>query len=223
LGRNGSYLVFRKLAQDVAGLRRYLRAHSRGEGEAEILGAKLVGRWADGTPLALSDVPDPQLSTATDFGYAELDPHGLRCPLGAHVRRANPRDALTRDAVASMRIVNRHRLLRRGVLYGPRLADGTVEDDGIDRGLLFLCINADIERQFEFVQQTWINNAKFGGLYDSPDPIAGSGGGVMTIPQPQLRRRLTGMPRFVRMLGGGYFFLPSRSALRYLAAELKIP
>ena len=87
---------------------------------------------------------------------------------------------------------------------------------------MFMCINANIERQFEFVQQTWINNPSFNGLYDERDPIFGNSGsqttGTMTIPRDPVRRSLSGLGGFVTVRGGAYFFLPSIKALRYLAA-----
>ena len=173
LGRNGTYLVFRKLAQDVAGFRRFLRDNSSGPDDMAHLGAKLMGRWAGGAPLALADHDDPALAHANDFGYAKEDPYGLRCPMGAHMRRTNPRDLLVGSPEESQKVVNRHRIVRRGVIYGDRLPPDQYEDDGTPRGLLFLCINADIERQFEFIQQTWANSPKFGGLYTDSDPITG--------------------------------------------------
>ena len=94
-------------------------------------------------------------------------------------------------------------------------------NDKQERGLMFMCINANIERQFEFVQQTWINNPSFNGLYDERDPIFGNSGsqatGSMTIPRQPVRRRLTGLGGFVTVRGGAYFFLPSIKALHYLA------
>ena len=224
LGRNGSFLVFRKLAQDVAAFRRFLRDNSPDdEHERAALGAKLVGRWPGGAPLALCPGrDDPDFKQANDFGYADLDPHGFRCPMGAHVRRSNPRDALIGGKDESLRSVNRHRILRRGVVYGDPLPQGVFEDDGRERGILFVCVNADIERQFEFIQQTWINSPKFGGAYTDPDPITGPGPddgapATFTIPGEPSRRRLRGLARFVTVRGGGYFFLPSVRALRFLA------
>ena len=230
LGRNGSYLVCRKLAQDVAAFRRFLRDNTPGGTAAgmEHLAAKLMGRWPGGAPLALSPAADdPALASANDFGYAAEDPNGLLCPMGAHLRRCNPRDQLIGTAAESQAVTNRHRLIRRGVSYGPRLAEGAFEDDGQARGLLFLAINANIERQFEFVQQTWANSPKFGGAYTDSDPIIGTnfdpgdpgdeGPWTMTIPGLPVRRRIAAVPRCVTTVGGGYFFLPSVAALRYLA------
>ena len=231
LGRNGTYLVFRKLEQDVAGFRRYLTENSADPAQRELLGAKLVGRWPSGAPLTLApDRDDPRLADApqnNNFGYADMDLDGYGCPAGAHIRRANPRDSLGSDPQASMRGVSRHRILRRGALYGDPLPDGVLEDDGKSRGILFFCINTDISRQFEFVQQMWIDNPKFAGLYSDRDPLIGSnrdasipegrGPWRVTIPQQPVRRRLADLPRFVSVKGGAYFFLPSISALCFLA------
>ena len=96
--------------------------------------------------------------------------------------------------------------------------------DTRDRGLMFMCINANIERQFEFVQQTWINNPSFNGLYDERDPIFGKSGaaptGSMTIPRRPVRRMLQGLGGFVTVRGGAYFFMPGIKALHYLASML---
>jgi hypothetical protein len=96
------------------------------------------------------------------------------CPIGAHIRRANPRDSLGAGGAAAEASANRHRLVRRGRSYGPPLPPGEVNDDEVERGLMFVCLNADIERQFEFVQQNWINNPAFGGLYAERDPLVGA-------------------------------------------------
>jgi Dyp-type peroxidase family len=232
LGRNGTYLVARQLRQDVAGFWRYLQSVTRNpdgspDAAAQIhLGARLVGRWPGGAPLVLSpDRDDPALSSATDFEYHSSDPDGLRCPIGAHVRRTNPRDSLDPDpgSQKSIDIGNRHRLLRRGREYGPiattdQLASGV--DDGIERGLHFLCLSANIARQFEFIQHTWVNSAKFSGLYEDPDPLVAGrreGADCFTIPGHPVRTRLTGLPQFVTTRGGAYFFLPGLKAIRYLA------
>ena len=169
---------------------------------------------------------DPSLAKANDFGYFNEDPDGLRCPIGAHIRRANPRDSLDPDpgSRASVAINKRHRILRRGRGYGPRI---TVEealrgDEEPDepRGLHFLCLNANIARQFEFIQHTWVNDPKFAGLYDDPDPLVGARSGNrgdVTIQGRPVRTRLQGMPEFTSVRGGAYFFLPGIRALRYLA------
>ena len=234
LGRNGSYLVFRQLEQDVAGFWRFLDERTRHHGvsrpdEMDKLGAKFVGRWRSGTPLV--DAPerdtwtDPHAhNTANNFDYSN-DPHGFACPIGAHIRRSNPRDSLGPDHDTALMTANRHRILRRGRSYGHRLGTDLnpmpVVDDGKERGLHFICFNTDLQRQFEFVQQTWINNPQFGGLYDEVDPLIGdqvSCSGMFTVQADPLRTRYKSLCRFVTMRGGAYAFLPGIRALRWLAA-----
>ena len=224
-GRNGSYLVMRQLEQDVAGFWQYLDASTRGPKGSnararEHLAAKIVGRWPSGAPLILSpDADDPALQDANDFAY-DADRDGLRCPVGSHMRRANPRDGFKSDSPSqSLTRSNRHRVLRRGRPYGPRIDDVLVADGRL-RGLIFICLNSDIERQFEFIHQTWLNNVSFGGLTNEVDPLLGrqSGRALFTIPRLPLRKRLKNVPRFVTTRGGAYFFLPGIRALRYLAA-----
>ncbi|TVR54747.1 MAG: peroxidase [Gemmatimonadales bacterium] len=195
LGRHGSYLVYRKLAQDVAGFWRFMvreadrRGGGRGPSPALRIASLCVGRWPGGAPLELAPhADDPSLADADDFGYAE-DPEGLRCPLGAHVRRTHPRDLIhPYGPEASLRMSRAHRLLRRGRIYGRPLFDPgrlldpshevgrllrELEDDEEPRGLHFLSVEAGIASQFEFVQQAWCNNPRFNGLRDNPDPLIG--------------------------------------------------
>ncbi len=140
------------------------------------------------------------------------DPHGLKCPLGAHVRRMNPRDSVVIGAVRL------HRMIRRGTKYGPPLPPGVLEDDGVDRGLLFAFVGAHLDRQFEFVQREWINDGKFIGAPAEKDPLVGSNDGrEFTIPKRPIRRHLKGLPAFVVNRGGEYCFLPGLRALRWLA------
>ena len=229
LGRNGTYLVFRQLDQDVPGFWRNLLARAGGNrSEAVRLAAKCVGRWPSGAPLVRSPTrDDPSQGDVNDFGYANEDPKGTACPFGAHIRRSNPRDALPATQEESLELARRHALVRRGRSYGEPLAPFTSEAVPKERGLLFICVNANIGRQFEFVQQTWINNPKFAGLYDERDPLLGDheqAGGTFTIPAAPFRERLRDLPRFTRVRGGAYFFLPSLRALRLLvSAERKTP
>jgi Dyp-type peroxidase family len=232
LGRNGAYLVARQLRQDVRGFWRWADAETRAaDGTADpaalaLLASKMVGRWPSGAPLLLApERDDPALSGANDFAYHEVDPNGWRCPVGAHVRRANPRDSLEPrpGTERSIAVGKRHRLVRRGREYGPPVAPGTLldeADDGVDRGLHFICLCGNIARQFEFVQSTWVMSPKFAGLHADDDPLLGSraGGGEFRVQGRPLRRRLLGLPRFVTVRGGGYFFLPGLRALRYVAA-----
>jgi len=228
VGRNGTYLVFRQLEQDVRGFWRFLDGVTGDPAARDRLGAKMVGRWKSGAPLALSpDRDDPNLAERNDFGYFHEDPDGARCPIGAHIRRTNPRDSLDPGPGTdkSLAINRRHRILRRGREYGPGLTAEQALTESLAseeaRGLHFICVNANIARQFEFVQDTWLNNPKFAGLYDDSDPLVGQSepyGGTFTIPSQTVRARVNGMPRFVRVRGGAYFFLPGLSALRRLAS-----
>jgi deferrochelatase/peroxidase EfeB len=123
-----------------------------------------------------------------------------------------------------VQVNDRHRLIRRGRQYGPPPGTGDAGDGAepdSERGLHFICLNADLSRQFEFVQHTWLNNPAFAGLQHSPDPIAAyhppDGGGVFPAPADPVRHRLLELPRFVRVRGGGYFFLPGVRALHHVA------
>ncbi|MGW2254535.1 Dyp-type peroxidase [Kitasatospora sp. NPDC001660] len=217
LGRNGSYAVFRKLHQNVAEFRRYLKDNSTGAQDEELIAAKIMGRWRSGAPLALAPHhDDPALGAdphrRNTFLYAQDDPTGFITPGGCHIRRANPRDA----SVAGQ--VRLHRMIRRGAVYGPALPEEALEDDGVDRGLMFAFIGAHLGRQFEFVQSEWMNDGVFFGAGNTRDPVVGSADGetCYTIPRRPLRRRLSPLPRFVVTRGGEYCFLPSLSALRWL-------
>ena len=176
----------------------------------------MVGRWPSGAPLSLApDKDDPELGADPQrnnaFMYGD-DPQGLKCPAGSHVRRMNPRDAVV---IGATRI---HRMIRRGTTYGPPLAPGVLEDDGADRGLLFAFVGAHLNRQFEFVQNEWINNGRFIGAPAEKDPIVGANDdGQFTIPRQPIRRRLEGLPAFVVNRGGEYCFMPGLRALRWLA------
>lgn len=222
LGRNGSYVAFRKLYQDVAAFRRYLAAHSTSAEQEEWMAAKMVGRWRSGAPLALSaEHDDSELGADpkrnNDFLYYDDDPNGFKCPPGSHIRRMNPRDAFKHEAVQ----VNRHRLIRRGMSYGPLLPEGVIEDDGVDRGIIFIFVGASLERQFEFVESEWVNQGIFIGATNEKDPLNGGneGTGVLTIPRQPIRQRLVGLPQFVTTRGGEYLFLPGLRALHWLAEE----
>ncbi len=234
LGRNGSFLVLRQLEQNVEGFDQFTRLKAAETQnyiglsnvipepiDADWIAAKMMGRRRDGSPLIDLSVPQHQARTGVlakspnDFTFEDDDPQGLQCPLGAHIRRANPRPNAD-DGGVKQQVVNRHRLLRRGRAYDrPEGTDGPRE-----RGLLFVCLCSDIERQFEFVQQTWIASPSFKGLTHEHDPILGSGrhGGpsVFTIPTSAGAVKLQAMKSYVKVRGGGYFFLPSRSALAYL-------
>jgi Dyp-type peroxidase family len=242
LGMNGSYLVFRQLHQDVYAFWNYLAATAPGKFPGDTtqacvaLASKMVGRWPSGAPLVKTPHGDnPDFATDNDFMYVRSrDADGLKCPIGAHVRRSNPRDALDPQpgSERSIEVGKRHRILRRGRTYGTPAVDsmqpGEIigrDDDQQERGLHFLCFNTHLNRQFEFMQHTWVNNPKFDGLYEDDDPLIGDRGdtaqkpaGTFTVQQEPVRQRVTGMPRFVRVIGGGYFFMPGISAVRYIAS-----
>ncbi|WP_027862758.1 Dyp-type peroxidase [Marmoricola sp. URHB0036] len=234
-GRNGSYLVLRTLVQDVAGFWRYVdRATRRPDGSPDpeartALAARMVGRWPSGAPLTLSpEVDRSELAEQNDFGYDADDRDGMRCPVGAHVRRTNPRDSLPPKpgTEASTDVGKRHRLLRRGRPFGPPIAPDAALDEGsaqpADRGLHFLALCSDIARQFEFISHTWAMNPAFAGLLDDADPLLGghsSRGTSFTVQGVPVRRRHQGVPAFVTPRGGAYFFLPGGRALRHLAGS----
>lgn len=216
--------------------------------------SKAVGRWPNGEPLVIAkEKPsDPDKESNVDsFLYmapsgpsGDSDVHGNRCPFGSHIRRTNPRDWLLGNNTAeSLRLSALHRIIRRGRPYGPQLPEpgDSKDEQSIDslikealsdkkdqkpQGLCFICFNANIGRQFEFVQQQWINNAQFGVLRADADPVMGVqqtegeglGGGnpAFTIQKEPLRQRFLGLTDFVRVVGSGYFFMPPISAVRYL-------
>jgi Dyp-type peroxidase family len=216
VARNGSYMAYRRLEEHVGEFRDFLRQHGDTPEERELIAAKLMGRWRSGAPLVLSpDKDDPTLGADmqrnNDFNYKELDPHGYAVPLGAHVRRMNPR-----DTAANM---NRRRMIRRGATYGPYLPDGAA-DDGADRGIAAFVICGSLIRQFEFAQNVWVNDRNFHELGNERDPIIGNQDGTLEfkIPKRPIRKKIVGLPAFTTVRGGGYFFLPGLRALSYLAS-----
>jgi deferrochelatase/peroxidase EfeB len=253
LGRNGTYLVMRQLEQDVRKFWQFLSQQAGGNlAEAGQLGAKMVGRTQVGDPLLpIQEQPIPGMDSGSvkqnQFTY-QSDPAGAHCPFGAHIRRANPRNsdfpegrlsALRKlmimlgfgpkgfydDLTSSVRF---HRILRRGREYGselsPEQALQPAPPNEPTRGLHFVCLNANILRQFEFLQNAWIASTKFSGLTGESDPLLGNREPIpgcpvtadFTMPKgDSLRHRVSGLPQFVIVRGGAYFFLPSLRALRY--------
>jgi len=218
LGRNGTYVVFRKLHQRVAEFRQFLKSHADGPDAEELMAAKLMGRWRSGAPLALCPFhDDPTVGKDpirnNDFLFQADDPLGFKTPCGSHIRRTNPRDA----QIAGVARI--HRMIRRGTAYGPLLPEGVLEDDGADRGLMFAFVGAHLGRQFEFVQSEWINDGIFFGGGNDKDPIVGSNGDQcsFTVPRKPVRKRLHGIPHFVITRGGEYCFMPGLRALRWLS------
>jgi Dyp-type peroxidase family len=221
LGRNGTYVGFRKYQSRVGAFNRFLRASGSTGAERELVAAKLVGRWRSGAPLTLApDVDNPALGADpqrnNDFNYAN-DPRGRQVPFGSHIRRMNPRDTqLTR-----LTDVNIHRLIRRGTTYGRPYDPNALseEDDEVPRGAIFLFISARAMTTIEFLQQEWINDGNFIGIGGERDPIIGrqEEEAAFTIPKDPVRRRLHGIETFNVLRGGEYFFMPSISALNWLA------
>ena len=258
VGRNGAYLIFRHLEQDVRGFWQFLDGQAKAEPEVRRkLAEAMVGRTMDGVPLVPQTShpirgvgPDPDEVRLNQFTY-EADGGGTRCPIGAHIRRSNPRNAdlppgargffsrlkrtlgfgrrgVRDDLVASTRF---HRLLRRGREYGrglsPEESIRAGGPDGEERGLYFICLSASIARQFEFVQNAWVAGSKFDGLTEESDPLLGNRlpgpgcpftDGFSLAREGGVRQRLKGLPQFVTVRGGAYFFLPGLRALRYLAS-----
>lgn len=175
----------------------------------------------DATPVQSGDRTEKfgkPIQPDNDFLFGTEDPQGTRCPYGAHIRRANPRDSLSPGSMEQVEITNRHRILRIG--------RGFSAHDDRNSGLMFMCLNGDLERQFEFIQQTWMGSTKFHGLNVETDPIAVTGqvgNNGFTIPVRTGPVALEPMPRFVTLRGGGYFFVPGRQLIRYLASETACP
>ncbi len=243
LGRNGTYLVYREITQDVLGFWDYLETRSREPGadpaaRAIALGSKMVGRWPGGAPLVTSpDADDPERAEDNEFVY-DKDRVGLLCPRGAHIRRSNPRDVLAvddRSTTASTLMVRKHQMIRRGRAFGRPISE-TMDPQEIlaargkpdiagPRGLHFICLVGSISRQFEFVQRAWINSANFDSLYKDGDPVAAARrtadhenpNDEFTCPAVPVRRKYKQMPQFTRLVGGAYFFLPGIAALRFIS------
>ncbi len=221
LGRNGSFLALRILAQDCAAFDKLLTdAPAKFGIDGERLAAKMVGRWRNGAPLALSpennsSEKDYALDEINDYDYSD-DLKGVRCPVGSHMRRNNPRNA----PIAGGNGLG-HRLVRRGLPYGPPF-DPANPNDGIERGLLGIFIAVSLKDQFEFLMSQWVNGSLFAaGLSGTKDPILGdnSGGtGRFVIPvaggKPIV---VSGFSRLVQTRGAAYAFLPSLPAVQYIA------
>jgi Dyp-type peroxidase family len=215
LGRNGSFLAYRRLQEHVGAFREFLQQNGQTPEEQELIAAKLMGRWRSGAPLVIApEKDDPALGADpqrnNDFNYSKMDPYGYAVPLGSHIRRMNPR-----DTAANM---NRRRMIRRGGTYGPPLLDGAAED-GVERGIAAFVGCASLIRQFEFAQNVWANDRTFHELGNERDPVIGAHDGTLEfkIPRRPIRRVIKGLPAFTTVRGGAYFFLPGIRALRYLA------
>ncbi len=233
LGLNGSFAVFKMIMTDVVGFENFLQSNKE-KIDPELLAAKLCGRWRNGVPLALSpDTDSPPggipLEQLNNYEYVNADgsgdPKGLRCPVGAHMRRINPRGQPVTGQNQPGGSNNTHRLIRRGMPYGPNF-DPTKPYDGIERGLLGYFINSSIENQYEFVLKQWVNEAEFAGAVrlhpKSKDPMIGTqdpAESIFVIPQangaPPIT--VTGFSTFVTTKAAAYCFLPSVTALKFIA------
>jgi Dyp-type peroxidase family len=230
MGRNGTYFVLRQLQQNVEGFWKFLNEKAKNEdgshnyNESTKIAAKMMGRWPGGAPLVKHpDKEPPGESDDNEFYYAKKDEHGEKCPIASHIRRTNPRDHFEESPPGvSLKLTRRHRIMRRVRSYGEDFI-GSAENHtpNGEVGLLFGCFNADISRQFEFIQYTWANYPKFKRLYSDPDPFIGVRENSpveqnFTIPQPTVNKVITGLQSFVTVKGGAYFFFPSVSAIKYL-------
>jgi Dyp-type peroxidase family len=257
--RNGTYLVFRQLEQDVPAFNAFLSDVAKRTGEdEERVAARLLGRWRNGAPLvqmepagqtasskaldaqathscelhakAADDIKTDDTRTEDDasvadprnnFLYYYEDRSGLMCPIGAHIRRANPRDSLGPDPETALRLSKMHRIIRRGRPYGERWQANALKADGEqpERGLLFIALNADIAGQFEMIQHSWLNNPHFNGLYTGTDPISHfSADESITIQNRPANLQICRPAPFVKVRGGAYFFLPGIRALKDIAS-----
>jgi deferrochelatase/peroxidase EfeB len=233
LGLNGSFAVFKMIETDVVGFEQYLQSN-KDKIDPELLAAKVCGRWRNGVPLALSpetDSPARGISPEqlNDFEYVNADgsgdPRGLRCPVGAHMRRINPRGQPVTGQGQPGGSNNTHRLIRRGIPYGPAY-DPAQPYDGIERGLLGYFINSSIENQYEFVLGHWVNDSEFAGAVrlhpKSKDPMIGTqdpSESIFVIPRasgaPPIK--ITGFSSFITTKAAAYCFLPSITAIKFIA------
>jgi len=224
---NGTFMVYRKLHQRVKSFYDYFEAEAEkypgGKGK---LAAKWAGRWENGAPLELyphqqPDLKDVPKARMNDFSYLPQDADGRRCPMGSHIRRANPRDSLGFNG----KLANRRRIARRGLPYGAFQPAGQ-RDDESEHGIVFMALNANIARQFEFIQQQWMDYGNDFQMGDDKDVLIGNNNGdtsralIQGDPEtgepPHFCLKL---PHFVETRGGDYFFIPSMTALRLIANQ----
>ena len=233
LGLNGSFAVFKMIETDVFGFENFLQSN-KDKIDPELLAAKMCGRWRNGVPLALSpDTDSPpgglSLEQMNNYEYVNADgsgdPKGLRCPVGAHMRRINPRGQPVTGQGQPGGSNNTHRLIRRGLPYGPTY-DPNLPYDGIKRGLLGYFINSNIENQYEFVLRHWVNDSEFAGAVrlnpKAKDPMIGTQNpeeSIFVIPQPNGAPpiKITGLLTFVTTKAVAYCFLPSVTALKFIS------
>ena len=233
LGLNGSFAVFKMIETDVVGFENFLQSN-KDKIDPELLAAKLCGRWRNGVPLALSPESDSPpggipLEQLNNFEYVNADgsgdPRGLRCPVGAHMRRVNPRGQPVTGQGQPGGSNNTHRLIRRGMPYGPAY-DPTQPYDGIERGILGYFINSSIENQYEFVLAHWVNDSEFAGSVrlnpKAKDPMIATqdpSESIFLIPQangaPPIK--ITGFSSFIKTKAAAYCFLPSITAIKLIS------
>jgi deferrochelatase/peroxidase EfeB len=258
LSRNGTFMVYRKLHENVASFEAFLERESRGfPGSKELLKAKFVGRWADnGAPL--TGAPDDKSKAEWDLRFAKAgdvekdrmlsnftyddDTSGAKCPFSSHIRRINPRASLetiqganpaaqviNKDAFDTPgALANRRRIIRRGLPYG-EVRDRT--SDRGNHGIVIMMLNADIGRQFEFVQQQWINYGNDFKASNDKEILLGNHdkefpSRAVLAADPDGERApyfLRNIPRLVETRGGDYFFIPGMTALQLIAKGLIDP
>ena len=233
IGLNGSFAVFKMIETDVVGFETYLQSN-KDKIDPELLAAKMCGRWRNGVPLMLSPETDSPtggipLEQMNNYEYVNADgsgdPKGLKCPVGAHMRRINPRGQPVSGQGVPGGSNNTHRLIRRGLPYGPTY-DPAQPYDGVKRGLLGYFINSSIENQYEFVLGHWVNDSAFAGAVrlnpKAKDPMIGTqdpSESIFVIPQadgaPPIE--ITGFSTFITTKAAAYCFLPSVTALKFIA------
>jgi deferrochelatase/peroxidase EfeB len=225
---NGTYGAFLMMEQDCDAFEAFLRKNSSDTASRELLAARLCGRWQNGVPLSLSPVspldahgaPSVGADALNDFDYASATPalddrQGLKCPIGAHIRRSNPRSS---EVLGSMG--GKVRLIRRGMPYGPP-HDPKRPHDGKERGMLGLFLCASLQHQFEFMMRSWTNDGLFARGLDpaerDPFSTAQAQGGTFTYLDAQGQPVHVGMPRFIKNRGAAYLFFPSLTGLGLIA------
>lgn len=231
LGKNGTFMVFRQIEQHVDKFWNSMESKTKNADgsvneEAKIkLAAKCIGRWPSGASLV--NFPDADPGDAlenNDFGYADQDPDGLKCPFGSHLRRNNPRDSFRwYGKEQSLKVTKRHRIIRRGRTYQE---PGKSDSGKNEIGLHFICFNTNLELQFEFIQHAWANNNQMRHLTNDIDVIIGCPAekdpngkrGQFTVQAEPVNEYYEGWERFVTIKGGAYFFFPSISVINFISS-----
>jgi Dyp-type peroxidase family len=261
LAKNGSFMVFRRLKQQVPEFTQFILTEAASVQGTDknvvttgmdpvLLGARMVGRWKSGAPIALTPSQDdttlgkdPTQNNNFDFSDDQIE---RRCPFGAHIRKVNPRQDFApptnpNDPTVQDTAVDPRRIMRQGIPFGPEVsaAEQTQKKTLQDRGLMFVCYQTSIPFQFEFLQHTWANNQNFISAGAVPkvhadgspvkvgfDPIIGQNTPagqpqarntdepIPNYPTGNVRSTLTIPEPFIIPTGGGYFFVPSISALK---------